>query len=948
MDDVLEHVRAALAGRYGIEREVGRGGMSVVFVAQDLKHDRRVAVKVLKPELSDSLGAERFLREIQIVSNLTHPNILPLHDSGEANGLLYYVMPFMPGNSLRDRLDNEKQLSIGETLQIAREVADALDYAHEHGVVHRDIKPENILLESGHAIVTDFGIARAFTRAGGQTLTETGVAVGTPLYMSPEQAGGEHELDRRSDVYSLACVLYELLAGEPPFTGRTYQAIIARHISERPPSLEILRPTVQGPVLDAIETALEKSPADRFPTAGEFAKALSAPDRSPRTPQSVRRRRTLQVLGVGSLLGVAAVTASLLPRRSAVELDENRVVVFPLAATDAALNEAGAGWDVALAISTALEHSQPLRSIDGWSRLTEPLRANPNLVTAEVALGVSRDRRARYYIAGVIRRDADSVAVQLQLHDVVADSLVAQETVAGGRGGVLLQALGLEAIRRLLPQLLEPSRTVDLAPLTNRNPGAIALSIQGDREYRRSNFPGALDLYRRAVEQDSLFAFAALKGAQAASWVARLSEAETLIEVVLRHDTLLPPKYRHLARGFHQYFTGGADSAVVELDAALALDPDWSEALMAKGEAYYHLIPTDWRLDTLAEAAFVAARRSDPTFSAPLLHLVQIAVRRHELIRADSLMADVDPTAEFSHSLRYVLECAREGAEGIRWDEVAAENLEAVILAARSLSATASHVECAQDAYRAALTLPDTPEEVRWGALLGLQGLLLAQGRYEETLVVLDSALFSGLTGTYSLYVFDALAGAPFESRAQSAEQIAREGAGMYYERAGPDTKWLLGIWHATQGNLGMADTLARALRQAANEAGAPALEQRADALEAHVRLARGDTVGAIARLSSLTVAAPARHLSWDQASSLPLERFRLAELLAARQEYEAALEVASVFDHQEPVMYLPFLPGSLALRAEAAAALARPRLSAALRQRLEKLGWSDVSQPRQ
>src|SRR5881398_3244428 len=220
MADQLARLQAALADRYTIERELGRGGMATVYLAQDRKHHRQVGIKVLKPELAAALGPERFLREIETAARLNHPHILPLHDSGEATGLLYYVMPYVEGETLRNRLDRAGQLPVAEAVQIVREVADALSHAHSHDVVHRDIKPENILLEAGHAVVADFGIARAITAAGGEQLTATGLAVGTPAYMSPEQAAGDSVLDGRSDVYALGCVLYEMLAGEPPFTGR--------------------------------------------------------------------------------------------------------------------------------------------------------------------------------------------------------------------------------------------------------------------------------------------------------------------------------------------------------------------------------------------------------------------------------------------------------------------------------------------------------------------------------------------------------------------------------------------------------------------------------------------------------------------------------------------------------------------------------------------------------
>jgi serine/threonine protein kinase/Flp pilus assembly protein TadD len=276
MPAILYHLRTALADRYRIEREVGRGGMATVFLAQDLKHDRRVALKVLHPELAASLGPERFLREIKVAARLNHPHIVPLHDSGQAGDLLYYVMPYVEGESLRHRLTRERQLPVDDALQIARNVGAALDYAHRQGVVHRDIKPENVMLHEGEALVTDFGIAKAVTAAANENLTQTGGTVGTPAYMSPEQAAGEAELDGRSDIYSLGCMLYEMLAGTAPFTGPTAQAVMAKRFTEPAPSVRTARSMVPEAIEAAVTKALAQVPADRFATAAQFAQALTA------------------------------------------------------------------------------------------------------------------------------------------------------------------------------------------------------------------------------------------------------------------------------------------------------------------------------------------------------------------------------------------------------------------------------------------------------------------------------------------------------------------------------------------------------------------------------------------------------------------------------------------------------------------------------------------------
>ena len=275
--DPLSHLQTALSERYRVEKLIGVGGMATVYLARDLRHDRNVALKLLKPELGAVLGVERFLSEIRVTANLQHPHLLPLFDSGEADGMLYYVMPFVEGESLRNRLDREKQLPVNEAIRITIAVAGALDYAHRHNVVHRDLKPENILLQDGQPVVSDFGIALAVTNAGGTRVTQTGLSLGTPQYMSPEQATGDRVIDARSDIYSLGAVLYEMLTGEPPHTGATVQAIIARVLTDRARSVRATREMVPENVDAAIQRALAKLPADRFATAKEFADALQDP-----------------------------------------------------------------------------------------------------------------------------------------------------------------------------------------------------------------------------------------------------------------------------------------------------------------------------------------------------------------------------------------------------------------------------------------------------------------------------------------------------------------------------------------------------------------------------------------------------------------------------------------------------------------------------------------------
>jgi len=390
--DVRDDLVTALAGRYDIERELGHGGMAIVYLARDARHDRHVAIKVLRPELATSLGAERFLREINIAARLTHPNILALHDSGNAAGMLYFVMPHVEGETLRDRLEREHQLPLDDALSITRQVGLALDYAHEHGVVHRDIKPENILLLGDHVLVADFGLARALYTAGTIRLTESAVAVGTPAYMSPEQAAADPEVDGRTDLYSLACVLFEMVAGTPPFKGATGAALLAQHLTATPPSICAQRPHCPPSVDSAVARALEKTPADRFRTAREFYAALTAQQPSPAPAQyspagaAISRPPRFAVAGSALVVVVAlgAAFAVMKGRRSEAEAPGSAgraaYVVLPLTASDPAsradtgaisqaLADALGEWD-GVRVVGAREVGDELSRLRGTARLT--------------------------------------------------------------------------------------------------------------------------------------------------------------------------------------------------------------------------------------------------------------------------------------------------------------------------------------------------------------------------------------------------------------------------------------------------------------------------------------------------------------------------------------------------------------------------------------------------
>ena len=944
MDHLPPSLIASLQDRYRIERELGRGGMATVYLAHDIKHDRPVALKVLHPELSSALGRERFLREIEIAARLQHPNILPLFDSGSACGFLYYVMPYVEGESLRDLLDREKQLALDHTLAIAREVGDALAYAHGHGVVHRDIKPGNILLSGGHALVADFGIARAIRTAGNADLTSRGLAVGTPAYMSPEQSSGQDEVDGRSDLYSLGCVVYEMLAGQPPFSGRTAQAIAARHLQEPPPSLRVVRPSVPVGMQHAIETALAKVRADRFATAERFVAALG--DTHGRREERSRRRKRAAgvVVAAAAVLVGGALWRLGLPKGAA--LDSNKVVVFPLVDVPAEAAQEGMGEAIAVIIESALEHSDPLRWIDGWQQLQPAQRGNPALVTSAAARGIAQGRGALWYTTGTVVHRGDSTTVVLRLNDVRGDSIVSQATASAPKAQA--PQAGLQAVNELLIPILAPGRQVDLTALIDRKPGAVADWLQGEREYRRGDFDSALVHLRRAVAEDSALAVAALRAAQAASWKSLFPEADEFAHIALANVVLLPKRQAEFTRGLADYLGGKADSAVYWLTQALDRTPDWTEAHMALGEVYQHLLPMAAApLDSLAKAEFTMAA-ADTGFTPPHFHLAEMAIRSGDLARAERAVHRFDRVGggtEESAELGLMLACARRGEKAVDWRTWARASPMVLLSAAKLLSVAGAFPGCAESASRALLAEP-TAEALHSGVIFLLQNLWAAEGRDTAVLSLTSRAGAGQWEAATAMYLIDALAGEPeLEPRVTDAIATLRKKLGAAYEDSlDGGTLLLLGAWYARSGRLPDAARLQGRLSRQATSTDDPEASLRAAALSAHILLAHGDSAAALSAFERLTPVARRDFLVWGSTESLPVERLARAELLFARGRYKEAIVVAGEFDHPTPIVYLSFLPASLALRYRAARALAQFERAERYRGRLAALGRSDLS----
>ena len=636
MSETIERLRTALRDTYAVDRQIGQGGMATVYLAEDLKHHRRVAIKVLRPELTASLGTDRFLREIELAAKLQHPHIVPVYDSGAADGCLYYVMPFVEGESLRDLLQREGRLSIERAAEIVRDAASGLAYAHKQGIVHRDIKPENIMLSGGHAVVADFGIARAIdaSRSESAGLTGTGMAIGTPAYMSPEQATADN-VDARSDQYALACVFYEMVSGVQPFTAPTMQALLTKVLTGARPKLATVVSTTPPNLDTAIQRGLAQDPAQRFPDIMSFANAvmLESSGAAAATRESRRWKRTA-IAGVLLVAAVAVVfVIAMRPRRDVVSGAET-IAVVPFSASGTGVENLGEGM-VDL-MSGNLDGVGGIRTIESRQVLRAWQRQVKGTATLDDAIAVARSVKAASVLTGSLLATGQQTRLTAELFDLNGKQL-ARVVVDGPTDSVLTlaDALALKLLHGIWSSK-EPLPSAKSSAITSTSMEAIRAYLDGEKWYRRGRWDSAQVAYEHAVHADSTFAIAWYKLGSTLGWEGQAGTATAAHAAgknAVRYSASLPPRVRTILIAY-EMFQRGRPEAADSMRIYTGQHPEDAEGWYLLGEAQYHtrnyrpLPPAD------LIAPFDRVLALDSTLTAAAIHPMEVALEEPDTVLA--------------------------------------------------------------------------------------------------------------------------------------------------------------------------------------------------------------------------------------------------------------------------------------------------------------------------
>ncbi len=904
--------------RYTIERELGRGGMAVVFLAHDQKHHRRVAIKVLRPELAAGLGPDRFLREIQIGAGLSHPHILPLFDSGQAGAALYYVMPYVEGESLRDRLVRDGPLPVTDALRIAGQVASALAYAHGRGVVHRDIKPENILLAGEEAVVADFGIARAISAAGGDHLTQTGIAMGTPAYMSPEQALGSGEVDGRSDIYSLGCVLYEMLAGTPPFRGATAQAVLAGHFATPAPSVRGMREAVPEAVERVILAALAKDPADRFASAADMAAALAGTGPVPVMGRTMRPRVSGRTARLAAGMVVALVAAAALvmwPRQPGLTNPAVVAVVpFRVAGADPTLRYLREGMIDLLATTLTGEGgpraADPRTVMSAWRSAAGSEEGD---LSQDATLRLARGLGAGRALLGAVVGTPARLVLNASLVAVPGGDVRAQAGVEGPVDS-LTELVGALAAQLLALSAGETRQRLALA--TSTSLPALRSYLDGRAAYRRGRYQEAVAHYRQALADDSTFALAALGMRSAGGWIGTDVQRGAAVAWALRER--LSTKDRALLVGLvgPRYPAHSSEREILDAwERAVVAAPDEPDAWYELGDQLFH---AGHQIDAndaeqRAAAAFQRAVALDSSFGAPLGHLVEVAARTGDAAgvrRLADLYLRTGPAPEVADYIRWRVATAlddRTALAGIheRLPSMSSESVRRMLVSAQLDGVPWRDMETAAGLWLAA---SGTPLQ-RFFASLRLHDFHLNRGHPDAALTATDSlgALRPGSRAHLRLRLDDAIYAGGGPAAAGAAARVLAGFADRPAARDGDERAeqyadlCTLTQWRLWRGEVGGAAAAIARLRRSSLATDSAETDAQNDwcaiALEALLAVTgrRPDAAPALARFDSLMRAGP-RPLETSRSNlfrSFSSANLMLARLHEARGDLAAALAAA-------------------------------------------------------
>jgi eukaryotic-like serine/threonine-protein kinase len=904
----LDRLRAALSNRYRLEGEIGHGGMAIVYRAHDLHHGRDVAIKVVRPELTAPLGAGRFLREIHIAAGLQHPHILPLYDSGTADGILYFVMPYVVGESLRDRLLRERQLPLDDALRITQQVADALSYAHGRGVIHRDIKPGNILLSGyqprssspgWHAMVADFGLARALFASEGDDLTTSGCAVGTPEYMSPEQTAGEESIDGRADIYSLGCVLYAMLAGQPPFTGRTAQALAARHRSEQPPSIRVIRPTLPAGIDDILKTALAKVPADRFPTAQDLAARVDPAQWKPppATPVTTARSHRALIFGaIASLLVMAgaALAAKLRHGASEAALPGLGVIVFPFEHMGGGGGRGGGGDSTASSVpehqlfGQVLNWMPNVRGIDG----SDAMPRHRPVPLLDDLLHSARSAGAKYLVTGTVATEGPVSQTSVEVYSVANGERVSHDadTVTAASSEAVIGRLALRTYSSLATRegLNTAGQQAVLAATTS--PAAAGHLLRAQGKFRQGDLDGAATDLHAAIQADSTCGLAYQRLGVVETWQHDYPAALAALDAGLSRRDRLSPRWVTLMEGQRYYVLGLGDSAIASFQSAVLENRSEVDGWLGLAEALVHFAGFTGHSTGDARPAFDRVAALDSSFAPIYLHLVDLAVYAGDERAARAALAQV-PARDPIRIAKEVAIDLRFGSSQKRADALArlrSADREALREAVIFWIHGGFDFSLADTAARDLMSADRTPDDRRRGA----QYRLIALASRTLWADALEAWRPAAEGNPFDAWIVQAyLAGYPFKDVAEPMFAWARQ------QVRGREPDFSLPPWNevrqafealvyraTVEGDSAEVQSLLNRIKQAppANPT-EPAPRQLQASLEARLQLLAGDTAAAMSSLRRSLAQIAEIYTANHPLTAMGPQRFLLSELAARR-----------------------------------------------------------------